>query len=65
MKRKLSKDDKIYFIKQKVFALVFVLFCIVCPFIDVELCVTLLFSPLGIFAFFTKEKVIMFKGFDD
>ena len=60
----MRREDKIYFLKQRLYAIFMTAICIIAPMIDGEMGVTLLGIPLGIALFFTKDKVIMINGYE-
>jgi hypothetical protein len=55
-----KKANRKYFIKQKLFGLLMVLFGILIPFVaDGDATMSLLIVPMGLYTMFTKEKVLM------
>ncbi len=57
-----QKEERIYYIKQKLSGLVMAAIGIVTPILlDGDATVSLIVLPLGIYLIFTKEKVMMFR----
>ena len=53
--------DKIYYLKQKLYGLIFVIIGVITPIIlDGDATVSLLFIPLGLYLIFTKNKIMYF-----
>ena len=55
------KEEMLYYVKQKLIGLLFVLIGIIIPFFaDGEVTASVLFLPLGVYLLFTKEKIMDF-----
>ena len=53
--------DKIYYLKQKLYGLIFVIIGVITPIIcDGDATVSLLLIPLGLYLIFTKNKIMYF-----
>ena len=54
------RQEKLYYIKQKIFGILMAAFGILIPFVaDGDATASLLFIPMGLYTIFTKEKVLM------
>ena len=59
---KILNKNRIYFLKQKVCGILFVIIGILCPiFFDGDATVSVVVIPLGAYLLFTKERVMNFR----
>ena len=56
------KQEKLYYIKQKIFGIVFAAFGLLIPFIaDGDATMSLFIVPMALYMIFTKEKVLLIR----
>lgn len=65
-KRKAKKEKTIYFAKQKIAGIIMMLIGIIMPFVlDGDATFSLIAIPMGLWLLFTKQKVMMFDGYEE
>ena len=65
-KRKAKKEKAIYFAKQKIAGIIMTLIGIIMPFVlDGDATFSLIAIPMGLWLLYTKQKVMMFDGYEE